>query len=767
MTFMFGGLGLLAVAWSLLPLIALLVALRALRRARPPSRAADDGARLAAIEGRLEALRVELRELGQRLRALEGAVPGRAVAAMPGVAPVPFIAPPAPESRDLPLAPEVPPPPSAPPVTAEAPTPPRAMDLEQRIGARWATWVGIIAILFAASFFLRWAFEHDVIGPGMRVTLGLLAGAGLLGGGLVLGRRRDLPYLSEGLAGGGLGLLYLSIYAGYAFYAFVGAGLAFAAMILVTATGAIVSLVTSRQAIAVLSVLGGLLTPVLLSSGRGDERVLLGYLFVLDLMVLAVARWRTWPALDWLAWSGSALLLTPMLMRDPEPDHLLARLGLLAALFLLFLAVPVAREWTLPSRVRDVDVLFVVANAAAYFGAVYWTLEATRPAAEGPYALALAVLYAAVAAESRRRRPDDDAAALVHLGVADVFLTLGIALTIHGSWITMAWAAQGVVLLSVAPRVIGPVAVWGGLAALGLAVFRVMVADPYWYPEPIPRFDADDLVHGAVVGCLVWGGALARRVRPEQLRLLTPDGLRGLLWIAASLLAAALIWRETTGLWPMLLLSAEIVVLGGLARLMSEPRAPTFGVAVPLVALVLLARMLVEDTTLARLGAGSLVNGPLLARIVGCLAIALAGRALARVDAEDGAARAGRVLSATAGAALLIVLSLGWTDHMTIVRRGALVARDRDLAADLGWRTQVGLSVLWTLYAGAALAWGFVRRAPSVRYAALALLGVVIVKVFVSDLAAVATVYRIVSFLILGLVLLGVSFLYQKASAGR
>ncbi|HUG37924.1 MAG TPA: DUF2339 domain-containing protein, partial [Candidatus Limnocylindrales bacterium] len=194
MTFMFGGLWLLAVASSLVPLIALVIALRALRLARIPSRAADDVTRLAAIEGRLESLSVELRELGHRVRTLEGAEPGRAVAAMPGIAPVPFIAPPIPESRELPLPPEVPPPPVTPPVTAEAATAPRAMDLEQRIGARWATWVGIVAILFAASFFLRWAFEHDVIGSGLRVTLGLLAGAGLLGGGLALGRRRDLPY---------------------------------------------------------------------------------------------------------------------------------------------------------------------------------------------------------------------------------------------------------------------------------------------------------------------------------------------------------------------------------------------------------------------------------------------------------------------------------------------------------------------------------------------------------------------------------------------
>jgi uncharacterized membrane protein len=76
---------------------------------------------------------------------------------------------------------------------------------------------------------------------------------------------------------------------------------------------------------------------------------------------------------------------------------------------------------------------------------------------------------------------------------------------------------------------------------------------------------------------------------------------------------------------------------------------------------------------------------------------------------------------------------------------------------------QVGLSVLWTLYAAAALAWGFVRSRPGLRYAALALLGLVIAKVFLIDLSSVQTVYRFVSFLILGVVLLGVSLLYQKA----
>ena len=91
----------------------------------------------------------------------------------------------------------------------------------------------------------------------------------------------------------------------------------------------------------------------------------------------------------------------------------------------------------------------------------------------------------------------------------------------------------------------------------------------------------------------------------------------------------------------------------------------------------------------------------------------------------------------------------------------------RELASELRWRTQIGLSVLWTLYAGAALAWGFLRSNSMLRYAALALFGLTVIKVFAVDLAAVKTAYRILSFLVLGVVLLLVSLTYQKTRGGQ
>jgi len=85
-------------------------------------------------------------------------------------------------------------------------------------------------------------------------------------------------------------------------------------------------------------------------------------------------------------------------------------------------------------------------------------------------------------------------------------------------------------------------------------------------------------------------------------------------------------------------------------------------------------------------------------------------------------------------------------------------------ASELRWRMQLGLSILWTAYAAATLAWGFLRRSVALRYAALCLFGLTIVKVFFVDMASVKTAYRMLSLLVLGVVLLLVGLLYQKSS---
>jgi uncharacterized membrane protein len=236
--------------------------------------------------------------------------------------------------------------------------------------------------------------------------------------------------------------------------------------------------------------------------------------------------------------------------------------------------------------------------------------------------------------------------------------------------------------------------------------------------------------------------------------------VRAVLWVAAVATLAVLLWREPSGLWPATLLTLELLVVGLLAR---GSRSPAFPVAIPLMAALLACRVLLADDDLARRAAGSLVSLPLLSRIGACVAIGLAGGGLAR--ASTAAARqVGAAVSGAAGLILLFVLSVGWTRYQDALAEAARTAR-RVPPGDIRWRTQVGLSVLWTVYAGLALGWGFVRSNPRLRYAALGLLGLTVVKVFAVDFAAVKTSYRILSFLVLGVVLLLVSLVYQKLLA--
>jgi uncharacterized membrane protein len=760
---------LLAAVFSVLPIVALVLAIRALTLAkrRPPD---DLERRVSELEIQAGVLRRTVKTLtaAGRVPRAEAAAPAPEVAP-PSTPPRETSAPGAEASTELPAEPAPPPPspPVAPPAVERAPAgpPPSAPSLEERIGARWATWVGVVALLFAAAFFLQWSIKNEIIGPRTQVVLGLLAGVGLLVAGLAI-RRRALPYLSAGLSGGGLAILYLSLWAAFARYEFIGAGTAFAAMFLVTVAGSIVAVVSDRQPVAVLAVLGGLLTPILVSTGEVRELILLGYLVVLELLVLGVARFRSWPGLNRLAWLGMVLLVAPVISEQPDAPQPFGRLALLTVLFLLFLWVPLARAWAERAPVKRLDLGLVLGNAVAYFSAVYATLEPWRPVLEAPWALVLGAVYTVVAVRFQERVPGDRATYALHLATGAVLLTLSIPLALDGPWVTLAWGAQGVAFVWVARQVRTPVAPWGALAVLCMAAVRVVGLDLLWYPVDTAVWNLTFLVHLAVVGCFVWAGWLVAEIGDDAKSWagLTGEDLRGFLWIVGAAVLAVLLWREPTGMWPAVLLILEMVALAALVSIV-ESRAlvmATGGLAV-----VVVARVLGEDDALAREAAESLVNLPLLVRIAACAAFAVAGNLLARARTVTGAWLMARALPAVAGVLLLVVLSAGWVHHELWVMRDVIRTDSVEAGDRVELRMQVGLSVLWTLYAAVAVAWGFVRAVPPVRYAALGLFGIVILKVFLVDMAELEAVYRIASFFVLGLVLLAVSYFYQRLIRSR
>lgn len=193
-------------------------------------------------------------------------------------------------------------PPAAPP-----PPPLPSRPLETRMGLTWINRIGVVTLVLGVAFFFKYAVDNQWIGETGRVALGILAGLLLLGIGDAF-RRRAQETFGQGICGAGIAVLYVSIYAAFGFYKLIPFAPAFGLMALNTAAAGALALRYRSAAIAALGLIGGYLTPVVLSTGQDRPWALFGYVLLLDLGAFALVRSRNWTRIAWLALLGTSLL---------------------------------------------------------------------------------------------------------------------------------------------------------------------------------------------------------------------------------------------------------------------------------------------------------------------------------------------------------------------------------------------------------------------------------------------------------------------------
>ena len=179
--------------------------------------------------------------------------------------------------------------------------------LEKQIGQFWLNRIGIVALLFGVSYFLKYAFENNWIGPAGRVAIGLLAGIGLIIWSERF-RNRGHAAFSYSLKAVGIGTLYLSLWGAFQIYHLIPAAAAFAAMVIVTLATISLALSQDAELLASFALAGGFSTPVLLSTGQNHEVVLFSYVALLDLAIFATAIFKPWRRLLWGSFLGTIIL---------------------------------------------------------------------------------------------------------------------------------------------------------------------------------------------------------------------------------------------------------------------------------------------------------------------------------------------------------------------------------------------------------------------------------------------------------------------------
>jgi len=567
-----------------------------------------------------------IRHLEQRLAGVEAALLRLMQTEQP-VAPLPVVEAPAPL-----------PPPVVPPAQSRA-APRPSQNLETVIGQKWIGWIAVILIFCAAAFFLKYAVENQWIGELGRVTIGVLTGLGFAYVGLER-YRKGWRYLSQVLTGGGITILYLSVFAAFGYYHLVPQSTAFAFLVILVALAHLLAVAYDAKAIAVMALVGGFLTPMLLSTGHDQYRVLFGYIAILDIGFLGIVLAKRWQWIGALAYAGSQLLFWGWYSEHYHPEKRIAALVFQTAIFLIFLLASLAPHFRKTVSGWEEWIRLAV-NPFIFYATCYSLLNGDHHDWMAVLALGLGIVYAGLARLELGLTPFDRRMLFVTVGTALTFATIAIPVQLDSNWITIAWGIEAVVLLWAALETRAPGLRTLSAIVFGLAVVRFVFEDTPWsHRAPFtPIFNRYFLATLALGACFAIAIYLQRRA-----------GVSSGLNIAIGLLGVGVLW-------------------------------------------------------------------------LGC-----------SVEAHS----------------------------YFEVQAAALSSGEAHIARQLRWAGQLSLSVLWSVFAGLMTAAGFRFAQKAWRIAGLVLFGITLFKVVFSDMSELEQFYRIVAFLALGLILLGVAWGYQR-----
>jgi len=302
--------------------------------------------------------------------------------------------------------------------------------------------VGVIVLFFGVAFLLKYAYEHSQLPIEVRL-IGVALGACAM---LAIGWRLRLskPVYGFAMQGGGVGLLYLTVFGAFRLFNLIPGEAAFTILVAIAVLSAVLAILQNALSLAVLGVSGGFLAPVLASTGGGSHVMLFSYYAVLNAGVLAIAFYKAWRPLNVLGFVFTfgigavwgARFYRPELFGSTEPFLLL--------FFLQYVAIAVIFALRQAPQLKHyVDGTIVFGTPLVGFG-----LQ-TQLVSEFEYgaawsAVGLSALYLVLAGALYRRHAETLrmlVEAFLALGV--IFATLAIPLALDGRWTSAAWALEG------------------------------------------------------------------------------------------------------------------------------------------------------------------------------------------------------------------------------------------------------------------------------------------------------------------------------------
>jgi hypothetical protein len=608
--------------------------------------------------------------------------------------------------------------------------------LELRIGGRWLNRIGAVILLLSAAFLLKLSVDRGWLSATGQVLIVALFGAVLI----VIGElclRREMRIFAGGILGTGIGVLYLAGFAAHKYYGLVGQSTALVLYTLVTALSVAIAIHARMLPVAVLSLVGGYATPILLSTGKDQQVALLTYVFLLNVGFLITGTIRRWHVLRLLSWLATLALFGGWYVEYYQPAAMWRTAGFLLAFYLLFHAEIMVSLWRGWIGHPQVTRFFVHANNTAFFASTYFLLRHSIPEWMGTFAVAAAGLQwllawrvcgdAPIALQVKRTLWVDGAA----------ILACAAPMQFDRYWVSVSWAVQAVATLWFCRQV--PNGWWLRLKATGVWLAAILHLLLFEYEDrqlTVVVWSLGNWTFTWLLVCFVWVGicgygcALMLRFRGGDIAF---DRTLPALFIA---LGSALLLGIFADQWERYLASWWWIALTAIWWAVAQ-RVPRASYLVVALTAAVLAKFFSWDTLgAAHDGSWSGIQGIVANRAVltgacvAALSFLIRGQVVrSSVMPEAGFLKRGDVIAALG---ILACVAITWTASFEVFRVFRFEAWVRDCFVAPHRAQGVFLTGVWALNAAVLWTLGAVRVTEYRGYAFI-LTGLCILKVMAVD----------------------------------
>jgi Predicted membrane protein (DUF2339) len=320
-------------------------------------------------------------------------------------------------------------------------------DLEKFIGENLINKIGILILVLGISYFVSYSIDKGWIPTPARVGIGILAGAMVLG----VAHKLRLKYaaFSSVFVAGAIAIFYFTIGIAFHEYKLFGQTVAFAIMVLITAFAALITVSYNRIELAILTLIGGFAVPFMVSTGEGNYMVLFSYILILNSGILAIAYFKKWNLMNVLAFVFTTLLYLGWWSSeiDKEHPHYSGALLFAFAFYLMFTIINIINNIKTQGVFSKMQLAILTVNTFVFYGVGMSILNGFHPEFKGLFTTSVAVLNLVYAWFLYKKFGIDKTAVYVLIGLTLTFVTLAIPIQFAGHYITLFWAGEAVLLI--------------------------------------------------------------------------------------------------------------------------------------------------------------------------------------------------------------------------------------------------------------------------------------------------------------------------------